>query len=66
MESIASAPKDKAISFALSSMQSASDDSKAAADVLRPVRDGEITPIKANRAGSLGASSCHRLGSAGV
>ena len=48
MERIASVPKDKAISFALSSMQSASHASRAAADVLSPVSDGEITPIEAN------------------
>ena len=47
MERIAPAPKDQPVSFSLSSMQSASDASQAAADVLRPVSDGEITPIKA-------------------
>ena len=31
-------------------MQSASDSSQAAADVLRAVSDGEITPIEATRA----------------
>ena len=49
MERIAPAPKDQPVSFALSSMQSASDASQAAADVLRAVSDGEITPIEATR-----------------
>ena len=49
MERIAPAPKDQPISFSLSSMQSASDASQAAADVLRAVSDGEITPIEATR-----------------
>ena len=48
MERIAPAPKDQPVSFSLSSMQSASDASQAAADVLRAVSDGEITPIEAN------------------
>ena len=48
MERIAPAPKDQPISFSLSSMQSASDASQAAADVLRAVSDGEVTPIEAN------------------
>ena len=42
MERIAPAPKDQPISFCLSSMQSASDNSQAVADVLRAVSDGEI------------------------
>ena len=49
MERMASAPKDQPISFALQSMQSASDASLAAADVLRAFSDGEITPIEATR-----------------
>ena len=49
MERIAPAPKDQPVSFSLSSMQSASDASQAAADVLRAVSDGEITPIEATR-----------------
>ena len=49
MDRIAPAPKDQPVSFSLSSMQSASDASQAAADVLRPVSDGEITPIEATR-----------------
>ena len=49
MERIAPAPKDQPISFSLQSMQSASDASQAAADVLRAVSDGEITPIEAAR-----------------
>ena len=49
MERIAPGPKDQPMSFALSSMQSASDASQAAADVLRAVSDGEITPIEATR-----------------
>ena len=40
VERIAPAPKDQPISFALSSMQSASDASQAAADVLIAVSDG--------------------------
>ena len=42
MERIAPAPKDQPISFSLQSMQSTSDASQAAADVLRAVSDGEI------------------------
>ena len=49
MERIAPAPKDQPVSFSLSSMQSASDASQAAADVLRAVSAGEITPIEATR-----------------
>ena len=49
MEPIAPAPKDQPVSFSLSSMQSASDASQAAADVLRAVSDGEITPIEVTR-----------------
>ena len=49
IERIAPAPKDQPVSFSLSSMQSASDASQAAADVLRAVSDGEITPIEATR-----------------
>ena len=49
MEHIAPAPKDQPISFSLQSMQSASIASQAAADVLRAVSAGEITPIEATR-----------------
>ena len=41
MERIAPAPKDQPVSFSLSSMQSASDASQAATDVLRAVSDGD-------------------------
>ena len=47
MERIAPAPRDQLISFALQSMQCTSDASLAAADALRAVSDGEITPIEA-------------------
>ena len=40
IERIAPAPKDQPVSFSLSSMQSASDASQAAADVLMAVSDG--------------------------
>ena len=49
MERIAPAPKDQPISFSLQSMQSASDASLAAADVLRAISDEKITPIEATR-----------------
>ena len=41
IERIAPAPKDQPVSFSLSSMQSASDASQAATDVLRAVSDGD-------------------------
>ena len=47
LERIAPAPKDQPVSFSLSTMQSASNSSQAAAYVLRPVSDGEITLIEA-------------------
>ena len=49
MERIAPAPKDQPVSFNLPKMNNASDASQAAADVLRAVCGGEITPIEATR-----------------
>ena len=49
MERIASAPKDKSVSFPLPEIKDAMDASKAASSVLTAVSEGELTPIEATR-----------------
>ena len=46
IERIASAPKDKSVSFPLPEMNDAMDASKAASSVLTAVSEGELTPIE--------------------